>query len=89
MTSSLTSSQAKYLAENGPATCHHISSLNETKMKQFCRKQPSDIIAYPFLAAYDLLSYESILKNLDFFKHDTKSGLRVFLNAIARTQRRS
>ena len=46
-TTSLTTSQMKYRVEHGAPCCYHMSSLNENKAKQFCKKQPNDVIAYP------------------------------------------
>ena len=41
--------QLKYEADYGGPTCFHMSSLNENKAKQICKKQPTDVIRYPFI----------------------------------------
>jgi len=50
------STQSKGKLEEGDSpSSYHISSLNESKAKHICRKQPNSVTKYPFISFTDLL----------------------------------
>ena len=48
--------QLKVKAESDAPSCYHMSSLNENKAKQVCRRQPIGVIKYPLPTACTIFS---------------------------------